>query len=69
MDAIEFVSNYETYLTEIEQVVKPEYFKTIQEMRDTDPHNLIHPDTILPGVDTARGYVWKMFLKKIKKTK
>jgi len=69
MDAIEFVSNYETYLTEIEQVVKPEYFKAIQEMRDTDPHDLISPDATLPGVDAARGYVWKMFLKKIKKAK
>ena len=25
MDAIEFVVNYENYLTEIEQAVKPEY--------------------------------------------
>ena len=40
MDAIEFVINYEKYLGEIEQVVKPEYLPAIERLRANDPHDL-----------------------------
>jgi hypothetical protein len=38
MDAIELVARFNTYLSEIEKVVKPEYYQVIQDLRDTDPH-------------------------------
>ena len=67
MDAIEFVSKYENYLTEIEQVVKPEYQSAIERLRENDPHELVKPDTWFQGENNARGYVWSLFLQEIKK--
>ena len=67
MDAIEFVNNYENYLTEIEQVVKPEYQPAIERLRENDPHELVKPGTWFQGENNARGYVWSLFLQEIKK--
>lgn len=69
MDAIEFVSNYDNYLSEIEQVVKQEYKPVIELLRDYDPHDLVTPDTWFQGTNNARGYVWSLFLQEIKKAK
>ncbi len=63
MEAIEFVTKYEQYLTEIEQVVKPEYLPVIEKLRDIDPHDLVRPDAWFQGSANARGYVWSLFLK------
>jgi hypothetical protein len=63
MEAIEFVANYENYLTEIEQVVKPEFLPVIEKLRAIDPHDLVRPDTWFQGSANARGYVWLLFLK------
>ena len=67
MDAIEFVNNYENYLTEIEQVVKPEYQPAIERLRKNDPHDLVRPDTWFQGATNARGFVWALFLQEFKK--
>ncbi len=69
MDAIEFVSKYQTYLDEIEQVVKPEHFPAIERLRESDPHDLVRPDTWFQGATNARGYIWMLFLQEIKKSK
>jgi hypothetical protein len=69
MDAIEFVSNYENYLNEIEQVVKPEYQPAIERLRENDPHDLVRPDTWFQGATNARGYIWALFLQETKKSK
>ncbi len=69
MDAIEFVSNYENYLSEIEQVVKPEHYPVIERLRENDPHDLVRPDTWFQGAANARGYVWTLFIQEIKKSK
>ena len=67
MDAIEFVVNYENYLTEIEQVVKPEYLPIIKELKEIDPHDLVRPESWFQSESEARGYVWSMFLRELKK--
>jgi len=69
MEAIEFIRNYETYLYEIEQVVKPEHQSAIERLRENDPHDLVKPDTWFQGENNARGYVWGLFLQEIKKAK
>lgn len=69
MEAIEFINNYEAYLSEIEQVVKPEHYTAIDRLREYDPHELVKPDTWFQGDTNARGYVWVLFLQEIKKTK
>ena len=62
MDAIEFVANYENYLAEIEQVVKPEFLPIIEQLKADDPHDLVRPDTWFQGTNNSRGYVWALFL-------
>ena len=43
MEAIEFVSNYESYLEEIREVIRPELFPLIDELKEIDPHDLVQP--------------------------
>jgi hypothetical protein len=69
MDAIKFVVNYENYLNEIKEVVKPEYTSAIERLRATDPYDLIRPDAWFQSESEARGYVWTMFLKELNELK
>ena len=66
MDAIEFVNNYENYLSEIEQVIKAEYQPALDRLRENDPHDLLKPDTWFQGSQNGRGFVWALFLQEIK---
>ena len=68
MEAIEFVMNYENYLNEIEQVVKPEYLSVLERLRANDPYDLVRPDTWFHTETSARGYVWSLFLNECRKT-
>ena len=67
MEALEFINNYETYLAEIEQVIKPEYQSAVDRLRDNDPHDLVRPETWFPSTASARGYVFSLFLNETKK--
>jgi hypothetical protein len=67
MKAIEFVMNYESYVKEIEAVVKPEFKPIIQQMLEIDPHDLIAPESYFQHENHARGLVWRIFIKKAKK--
>ena len=64
MEAIEFVHNYEKYLDEIQNVIKPELYPIVDELRETDPHDLVRPETWFQNEDNAKGYVWSMFVKR-----
>jgi hypothetical protein len=66
MDSIIFIRKYETYLNEIQQVVKPEYQSVIDELRQIDPHDLVTPDTWFSDESSVRGFVWTLFLRKVK---
>lgn len=65
MDSIIFIRNYENYLNEIKKVVKPEYQSAIDELLQTDPHDLITPDTWFSDAYCTRGLVWTLFLIKV----
>ena len=67
MKAIEFVNNYQQYLEEISQVIKPELQPVLDELRQIDPHDLVRPDSWFQSESEARGYVWSMFVKRAKK--
>jgi hypothetical protein len=69
MEALELVVNFEKYLTEIEQVVKPEYAPILKRLKETDPHDFFSPDAWFQSESAARGFVWTMFLKEVKKSK
>jgi len=64
MDAMEFISKYNKFLEEIEQVIKPELLPVLEKLKETDPHNLITPETFFVTTNHARGFVWSLFLKK-----
>ena len=66
MDAIEFINNYQSYLEEIEMVVKPEYQPIITKMKEIDPHDLVVPESWFVSERSARGYLWSMFLRRVK---
>ena len=69
MEAIEFVNNYQQYLEEISQVIKPELQPVLDELKEIDPHDLVRPETYFNTENSARGYVWWLFLKQVKKYK
>lgn len=67
MKAIEFVNNYHLYINEISQVIRPELQSALDELKEIDPHDLVRPDTFFDSENSARGYVWWLFLKQVKK--
>jgi len=67
MKAIEFVINYESYVKEIEGVVRPEFKPIVQKMLEIDPHDLVTPESYFEHENHAKGLVWKIFVKKAKK--
>lgn len=66
MDTIGFVNNYETYINEIRAVIKPEFISILDELAKTDPHDLVRPDTWFPDENSAKGFVWNMFIRRVK---
>lgn len=69
MDAIEFVNNYPKYLEEIEGVIKSDLLPILEELKNTDPHDLVSPDVWFVSETQARGYVFNLFLRKCKTDK
>ena len=64
MDAIEFVSNYESYLDEISLVIKPDLEPVIIELKEIDPHDLVNPNSWFVNEREARGFVWSLFIRR-----
>ena len=67
MESIEFINRYESYLDEISEVIKPELLPLIEELRQIDPHDLVRPDTFFVSEGQGKGFVWNMFIKKVRK--
>jgi hypothetical protein len=65
MEAIEFINNYNSYLEEISQVIKPELQTILGELKEIDPHDLIKPEGYFNSESHAKGYVWSLFLRKM----
>ena len=66
MDAFEFIDKYNIFLKEIETVIKPELLPILEKLKNTDPHDLVSPDTWFVSSNQARGCVWSLFLQKCK---
>ena len=66
MEGIEFIMNYKGYVDEIGLVIKPEYQTIITKMKEIDPHDLVVPDSWFVSERSARGYVWSMFIRRVK---
>ncbi|MEI8204878.1 MAG: hypothetical protein WCH34_17795 [Bacteroidota bacterium] len=66
MDAIQFINSYLSYLEEMELVIKPEYQTIIDKMKEIDPYDLVIPESWFVSERSARGYVWSMFIRRVK---
>ncbi|MFZ4402065.1 MAG: hypothetical protein ACOYO1_18695 [Bacteroidales bacterium] len=66
MDAYEFIKNHKGYVNEIELVIKPEYQSIVTKLKETDPHDLIVPETWFISERSARGFVWNLFIRRVK---
>lgn len=64
--AIQFVTNYQDFVNEIEEVIKPELIPALKYLNETDPHDLVRPDTYFDSTAAARGYVWILFLQGVR---
>jgi hypothetical protein len=67
MDAFEFINQYEILIQEIECVIKPELLPVLEELKQTDPHDLIKPETWFVSSNHARGFIWSLFISKCRK--
>jgi len=67
MDAIEFVNRYHDYLDEIRSVIRPELVPQLDELESIDPHDLVSPESWFPDSNSARGYIWAIFVTRAKK--
>lgn len=67
MEAFEFVHNYHQYLEEIGQVIRPELQPVLEQLKEIDPHDLVQPETWFHSESEAKGFVWKMFIKSVRK--
>jgi len=65
MEAIRFTQKYDQYLEEIGSVIKPEFLPVIDELKEIEPHDLVTPESWFQDENSARGYVWSLFLKKV----
>jgi len=67
MEAFEFIVQYENFIQEIEQVIKHELLPILEDFKKIDPHDLITPETFFISMSHARGFVWSLFLKNVRK--
>lgn len=67
MDAFEFIAQYENFIQEIENIIKPELLPMLEDIKKIDPHDLISPETLFVSTNHARGFVWSLFLKNVRK--
>ena len=67
MESLEFINQYELYLDEISEVVRPELLPIIDELRKIDPHDLVRPDTFIESESHGKGMVWNMFIRRVRK--
>ena len=68
MDAFEFVYSYNIFIGEIGQVIKPELLLALEKLKETDPRDLITPETWFVNTNQARGFVWNLFLQHVRKS-
>jgi hypothetical protein len=68
MDAFEFVYSYDKFIEEIEQVIRPELLPILEKLKETDPHDLVTPETWFVNTNQARGFVWSLFLQHVRKS-
>ena len=65
MDAIEFVTRYPGYISQLEAVVKPEHLPAIEKLRAFDPHDIVKQEHYFNSEAEALGLIFRLFLRQI----
>ena len=65
MEAIEFVTNYTSYIETIKKVTKDEYLPILEDMLNWEPHDLVKPDTWFADENAGFGFVYRLFVKEV----
>ena len=68
MDAIDFVLDYPKLLTELEEIIRPEYLQLIERLREQDPHDLVDPELEFDSRIDAIIYIRKILVRDFLKT-
>lgn len=62
----EFIVNYESFLDEIRDLIRPELRIVIDQLKNIDPHYFATPETYRMTENQAKIHVWRLFLKRAK---
>jgi hypothetical protein len=65
MDAIEFVTRYPGYISQLEAVVKPAHLPAIEKLRAFDPHDIVKQEHYFNSEAEALGLIFRLFLRQI----
>ena len=66
----ELSSMYQQHLSELENVLKPRYKKSVKELRKVDLNDyFFQPEKWFENDNQAKGFVLALFMKSIKKIK
>ena len=66
MDAIQFIEQYPSLVKQIQEVIRPELFPIIDYLLEMESHDLVTPETWFPNENSAYGFVWRLFMDKVK---
>jgi hypothetical protein len=69
MEIHRFIRSYDYYINLLETIVKPEFQEVINEFRETDPHDLVSPETYFSSSQDCLGFIVSLFIKKINQKK
>ena len=62
VDAKEFGNRYQDYLTQLEEVVRPELLPFIERLRERNPKDIVKPEHPFSNEDEAVGVLFRLFL-------
>jgi hypothetical protein len=68
MDSMEFIQKYPDYIQTIRMVTKTEYYPVLELMERWNPHDLVRPESWFPDENSSLGYVYRLFIKEVRKT-
>lgn len=64
MESKQFINNFDYYLDEIYDVIKPELRPILNELREMDPHDLVPLNGRYQNNEEVRGRIWTLFIRK-----
>jgi hypothetical protein len=67
MDPNEFTDRYEQYIYRISSIIRLDLLPIIEHLKEIFPLDLVTPSAWFQSENDALGYVWGMFIKRVKK--